>query len=58
MYLCINEDGNPSTKGTRHINANVNTWMEKFPSSKYKAYQCKCKHMKGKDSIFKKYKAC
>jgi hypothetical protein len=24
-YIYINKDGNPSTKGTRHIDANVNT---------------------------------
>ncbi len=28
MYICINEDGNPSTKSTMHVNANVNTSKE------------------------------
>jgi hypothetical protein len=26
--LCINKDGIPSTKSTKHIDANVNTWKE------------------------------
>jgi hypothetical protein len=26
--IYINEDGNPSTKSTRHVNANVNTRKE------------------------------
>ncbi len=26
--LYINKDGNPSTKSTNHIDANVNTWKE------------------------------
>ncbi len=25
MYIYINKDGNPSTKNTRHVEANVNT---------------------------------
>jgi hypothetical protein len=25
MYIYINKDGNPSTKSTRHVEANVNT---------------------------------
>jgi hypothetical protein len=28
MYIYMNKDGNPSSKSTRHINANVNTWKE------------------------------
>jgi hypothetical protein len=28
IYIYINKDGNPSTKSTRHINANVNTRKE------------------------------
>jgi hypothetical protein len=28
VYTYINKDGNPSTKGTRHMNANVNTQKE------------------------------
>jgi hypothetical protein len=27
-YIYINKDGNPSTKSTRHVEANVNTWKE------------------------------
>jgi len=26
MYMYINKDGNPSTKNTRHVEVNVNTW--------------------------------
>jgi hypothetical protein len=25
LYIYINKDGNPSTKSTRHLDANVNT---------------------------------
>ncbi len=28
MCVCVNKDGNPSTKSTRHVNANVNTQKE------------------------------
>jgi hypothetical protein len=28
MYIYINKDGNPSTKSTRHVEANVNTSKE------------------------------
>jgi hypothetical protein len=28
LYTYINKDGNPSTKSTRHVEANVNTWKE------------------------------
>jgi hypothetical protein len=28
MNEYINKDGNPSTKSTKHIDANVNTWKE------------------------------
>jgi hypothetical protein len=28
MYIYINKDGNPSTKSTRHVEANVNTRKE------------------------------
>jgi hypothetical protein len=28
MYIYINKDGNPSTKNTRHVEANVNTQKE------------------------------
>ncbi len=26
--IYINKDGNPSTKSTKHVDANVNTWKE------------------------------
>jgi hypothetical protein len=28
VYIYINKDGNPSTKSTRHVKANVNTQKE------------------------------
>jgi hypothetical protein len=28
IYIYINKDGNPSTKSTRHVEANINTWKE------------------------------
>jgi hypothetical protein len=28
LYIYINKDGNPSTKSTRHVEANVNTQKE------------------------------
>jgi hypothetical protein len=28
IYIYINKDGNPSTKSTRHVDANVNTRKE------------------------------
>jgi len=28
IYIYINKDENPSSKSTRHVNANVNTWKE------------------------------
>jgi len=28
LYIYINKDGNPSTKSTRHVDANVNTGKE------------------------------
>ncbi len=28
LYVYIIKDGNPSTKSTRHVKANVNTWKE------------------------------
>ncbi len=28
LYIYINKDGNPSTKSTRHVDTNVNTWKK------------------------------
>jgi hypothetical protein len=28
VYIYMNKDGNPSTKSTMHVKANVNTWKE------------------------------
>jgi hypothetical protein len=34
IYIYINKDGNPSTKSTRHVDANVNTVEEKETNKK------------------------